>query len=59
MLTYAKSEQVRLSEVEWDVKRDEREGDDEREYLQTKADKGFGKEAADAQIAVAVRIRRR
>ena len=48
-----------MSEVEWDVKRDEREGDDEREYLQTRADKGFGNEAADAQLAVAVRIRRR
>ena len=42
--------QVRLSEVEWDEKKDEREGDAEREYLQVKADKGHGKEATDAQV---------
>ena len=48
-----------MSEVEWDVKRDEREGDDEREFLRTKADRGFGKEAAVAQLAVAVRIQQR
>lgn len=51
----AETEQVRLSEVEWDESKDEREQDSEREFLKAKADKGHGQEAAAAQVAVAVR----
>ena len=43
-------EQVRLSEIEWDEGKDEREGDAEREYLQAKADRARGQEATDAQV---------
>jgi len=45
-------QKVRLSEVEWDEQKDEREGDAEREWIKVKADRGHGKDATEAQVVV-------
>ena len=45
---------MRLSEVEWDRAKDERESDAQREYLLAQAEQAHGKAAAEAQVAVAI-----